>query len=110
MGCNTSQEQKSAVAESNGDIDKNTETNETPRNSAKSVKASKSAKSAKSEKLTNGHDNEAADDQKDEGMAVRFYIFIQSIFFFQWCFKPIQITFGVIRVIDIIIYILSDDN
>lgn len=65
MGCNTSQEQKSAVAENNGDIDANNETNKTARNSAKS---DKSSKSAKSEKLTNGHDNKS-DDSKSEGMS-----------------------------------------
>lgn len=63
MGCNTSQEQKSAVTENNGDID---DTNKTQRNSAKS---DKSSKSAKSEKLINGHDNKS-DDSKSEGMSV----------------------------------------
>lgn len=62
MGCNTSQEQKSAVTE-NGDIDTNNETNKSARNSAKNEKASKSAKS---EKLTNGHDNKS-DDKASEG-------------------------------------------
>lgn len=62
MGCNTSQEQKSAVTENNGDIDTNNDT-KTARNSAKSEK---STKCAKREKLTNGHDNQSTAD-KDEG-------------------------------------------
>lgn len=65
MGCNTSQEQPSAVSENNGDIvNHNNESKQTPRNSAKSTK---SAKSAKSDKLTNGHENQTSDDQKSEG-------------------------------------------
>lgn len=79
MGCNTSQEQQSAVSESNGDVvNHNTDpkdSKQTPRNSAKSEKESKSAKSTKSTKnekndrLTNGqHENPADDDQKSEGM------------------------------------------
>lgn len=67
MGCNTSQEQKSTVAE-NGDIDTNNEPNKTARNSAKSEKSTKSAKSAKSDKLTNGHDDNKSNNSKDEGM------------------------------------------
>lgn len=57
MGCNTSQEQKSAVTDNN-DIDT---TNDTTNKSARN-----SAKSAKSEKLTNGHDKSSA--KHDEGM------------------------------------------
>lgn len=65
MGCNTSQEQKSAVTDNNGEVDTNNETtNKSARNSAKSDKASKSAKS---EKLTNGHDNKSSA-KHDEGM------------------------------------------
>lgn len=75
MGCNTSQEQQSAVSENNGDIaNHNNDSKQTPQNSAKSEKASKSAKSTKStksekiDKLTNGHETEPNDDQKSEGM------------------------------------------
>lgn len=72
MGCNTSQEQKSAVADSNGDIDANNDTSKAARNSAKS---DKSAKSAKSDKLTNGHDSKSTAD-KDEGKSVMWPFFI----------------------------------
>ncbi|XP_055318427.1 uncharacterized protein LOC129576779 [Sitodiplosis mosellana] len=66
MGCNTSQEQKSAVTDNNGDIDATNETtNKSARNSAKSEKA----KSAKSEKLTNGHDNNKSSAKHDEDKA-----------------------------------------
>lgn len=76
MGCNTSQEQQSAVSENNGDIvNHNNDSKQTPRNSAKSEKESKSARSTKStkneksDKLTNGqHENKTDDDQKSEGM------------------------------------------
>lgn len=72
MGCNTSQEQQSAVSENNGDlVNHNNDSKQTPRNSAKSEKepkSAKSAKSAKSDKLTNGHENQSSDDQKSEGM------------------------------------------
>lgn len=75
MGCNTSQEQQGAVPENNGDVvNHNSDSKQTPRNSAKSEKESKSAKSTKSakskksDKLTNGHENEPNNDQKDEGM------------------------------------------
>lgn len=82
MGCNTSQEQPSAVSENNGDIvNHNNDTKQTPRNSAKSEKESKSAKStksAKSDKLTNGHDNQTSDDQKSEGMTTFLIQFIQT--------------------------------
>lgn len=77
MGCNTSQEQKSAVADSNGDIDTNNDTSKTARNSAKS---DKSAKSAKSEKLTNGHDSKSNAD-KDEGKSMIVWI----LFYFCGC-------------------------
>lgn len=62
MGCNTSQEQKSAVTENNGETDTANETNKSARNSAKSEKASKSAKS---EKLTNGHDIKSSNEPNE---------------------------------------------
>lgn len=78
MGCNTSQEQQSAVSENNGDVvNHNTDSKQTPRNSAKSEKESKSAKSTKStkneksDKLTNGHENPTCDDQKSEGKVIK---------------------------------------
>lgn len=71
MGCNTSQEQKSAVTDNNGEVDTNNETtNKSARNSAKSDKASKSAKS---EKLTNGHDNKSSA-KHDEGMNLCYFL------------------------------------
>lgn len=67
MGCNTSQEQKSAVAEENGDVNVNgelvdaTKTNKSATNSAKNGK-----NSAHSEAITNGH-LENGTGAKDEG-------------------------------------------
>lgn len=76
MGCNTSQEQKSAVTDNNGDIDATNETtNKSARNSAKSEKA---AKSAKSEKLTNGHDTNKSSAKDDEGMNHNTHTFTPS--------------------------------
>lgn len=82
MGCNTSQEQQSAVPENNGDVlNHNTDSKQTPQNSARSEKESKSAKSTKSTKneksetLTNGNENQSSDDQQSEGMAKLEHIF-----------------------------------
>lgn len=64
MGCNTSQEQKNAVAE-NGDVDGVNETNGDKKSARNSAKSEKSSKSAKSAKLTNGHAEKG--DEKSEG-------------------------------------------
>lgn len=70
MGCNTSQEQKTHVAD-NGDVDVNDETNQhhdnnDTRNSAKSGKSVKSSTNVKTVKLSNGHADK--DDGDSEGM------------------------------------------
>lgn len=64
MGCNTSQEQKNAIAE-NGDVDAANETNDDKKSARNSAKSEKSSKSAKSAKLTNGHTENGSKD--DEG-------------------------------------------
>lgn len=56
MGCNTSQEQKSAVAEENGDVNVNGESTDSAKNNKSAANSAKNGKkSAHSETLTNGH-------------------------------------------------------
>lgn len=56
MGCNTSQEQKSAVADENGDVNVNGETVESnDKHKSASSSVENGTSSANSEKLTNGH-------------------------------------------------------
>lgn len=61
MGCNTSQEQKNAVADSGEDVN-----DETAQQNDSNARA-KSGKSAKSEKLTNGHADNNGSESKEEG-------------------------------------------
>lgn len=83
MGCNTSQEQKTAVADDGIDVDAKNEKTETQANNKSarnSAKSDKSAKSAKNSKLTNGHaDN--ADDTKSEG---KFHLYSSFIINSLW--------------------------
>lgn len=67
MGCNTSQEQKSAVAEENGDVNVNGESGDaTTKNKSATNSTNNGKNSAHSETLTNGHiENGTA--AKDEG-------------------------------------------